>query len=137
MVLFNPRPHIAMTPGAVPLGGMLQVEWKLTGRVGVLQNLQLRLEGREHARFGGSRGSSEAKSIFAKLEIADVTTPREMRSGEARVTIPARLVPSFAGSNNKIIWAIHVHGKIARWPDVKEEFPVTVLPSAPTALPSL
>jgi len=137
LVLFNPRPQLAVTPGAVPLGGTLQVQWNLTGRVGVLQDLHLRLEGREDATFSGGKGSSTEKSVFAKLEIADVTTPREMRSGEARVTIPARLVPSFAGAHNKIIWAIHVHGKIARWPDVKMEFPVTVLPSAPTTRPSL
>jgi hypothetical protein len=47
------------------------------------------------------------------------------------------LVPSFAGSTNKIIWAIQVRGQIALWPELDEEFPVTVLPSAPSARPPL
>jgi hypothetical protein len=71
------------------------------------------------------------------VDIADVTTPREIRSGEASVTVPASLVPSLAGLHNKIIWTLHVHGQIAHWPDVDEQFPVTVLPSAPAAPPAL
>jgi hypothetical protein len=137
LALFNPRPRLTVTPGAVRLGDTLEVQWNLTGRTGVLQNLRLHLEGREEATSSGGENSNTARCVFANLEIASVTTPREMQSGEARVTIPARLVPTFAGRNNKIIWAIHVHGQIARWPDVDEEFPVTVLPSAPGARPSL
>ena len=136
LALLNPRPHLIVTPGAVPLGGILQVQWNFTGRAGVLQNLRLRLEGREEAASRGDN-SNTVTSIFANLEIANATTPREMRSGEARVTIPAGLVPSLAGAHNKIIWAIQVHGQIARGPDVKEEFPVTVLPAAPAARPTL
>jgi hypothetical protein len=135
LAVFDPRPHLTVSPGAVPLGGTLQVEWNLTGRVGVLQNLRLSLQGREEAASGAGR-SETATSIFANLEIASVTTPREMRSGRACVTVPARLVPSFAGRHNKIIWAIQVHGQIAYWPDVDEEFPVTVLPP-PSARHSL
>jgi hypothetical protein len=136
LALLNPRPRLTVTPGAVPLGGTLQVQWNLAGRAGVLQNLRLRLEGFEEVTPAGD-GSNIAKSIFADLEIANVTTPREIRSGEARVTVPAGLVPSFAGGNHKIIWAIHVHGPIALRPDVKEVFPVTVLPAAPAARPPL
>ncbi len=36
--------------------------------------------------------------------------------------------------NNKIIWAIQVHGDIPRWPDLKQEHPLTVTPlPMPTA----
>jgi hypothetical protein len=133
MALFNPRPHLTVTPGAVPLGGTLQVQWNLTGRAGILRNLRLRLEGREEAADNSRRSSKSAKSVFADMEVASITTPREMQSGEARVTVPAGLVPSFAAPNNKILWTIRVHGRIAYWPDLKEEFPVTVLPSAPAA----
>jgi hypothetical protein len=131
--LFDPRPHLTVTPGAVPLGGTLHVQWNLTGRVAILQNLRLRLEGREETRRGAGKNSESATSLFADMEITSVTTPREIRSGEARVTIPSGLVPSLAGMHNKIIWAIQVHGLIAHGPDVKEEFPVTVLPAAPAA----
>ena len=132
LAVLNPRPHLLVTPGAVPLGGTLQVQWNFTGRAGVLRNLRLRLEGREESASRGEN-SNTITSIFANSEFANVATPREMRSGEARVTIPASLVPSLAGAHNKIIWAIQVHGQTARGPDVKAEFPVTVLPAAPAA----
>ena len=35
---------------------------------------------------------------------------------------------SFAGSNNKIVWEIKLHGDIQRWPDVDDSFPLVVLP---------
>ncbi len=137
LALFDPRPHLNVTPGAVPLGGTLHVQWNLTGRVGLLQNLHLCLEGREETRGEAGKNSETATSVFARLDIASVTTPREIRSGEASVTVPSGLVPSFAGAHNKIIWTIHVHGQIAHWPDLDEKFPVTVLPSAPAARPTL
>jgi hypothetical protein len=137
LALFNPRPRLAVTPGAVRLGGKFQVQWSLTGRAGALQNLSLRLEGIEEASSGSGRSRDTATSVFANLEIAKATTPREIRSGQASVTIPAGLVPSFAGKNNAINWSIQVHGKTAWGPDVKEEFPVTVLPCAPAARRSL
>jgi hypothetical protein len=37
---------------------------------------------------------------------------------------------SFAAPNNKIVWTIEVHGHIAGWPDVKEEYELKVTPAA-------
>jgi hypothetical protein len=45
---------------------------------------------------------------------------------------------SFEASNNKIVWAVKLHGEIAKWPDVDFEFPITVLPaSASVPLPQI
>jgi hypothetical protein len=35
---------------------------------------------------------------------------------------------SFEAGHNKIIWSLRVHGDIYRWPDVKDEYPIVVLP---------
>jgi len=129
LALFNPRPRLTITPGAVPLGETLRVEWEIAGRTDVLENLRVRLQGREEATYRRGTSTSTDKSLFADIAIAHVTTPQEMRSGAGTVTVPAELMHSFASNNNKIVWAILVHGEIARWPDVKETFPVTVLPS--------
>jgi hypothetical protein len=136
LALFDPRPHLTVSPGAVPLGGRLRVQWKLTGRTGMLKNLHLRLEGREEATNRRGKNSQTSTSTFANLEIARVTLAREMEAGEASVTIPSGLVPSFAASNNKIVWAIWVHGEIEHWPDLKKQFAVSVLPAAPNRNPS-
>jgi hypothetical protein len=133
LALFNPRPQLRVMPRAVPLGGTLRVQWDVTGRVHVLERLRLRLQGREEATYRRGTNTSTDKSVFADVGIADVTAPLDKRSGAGTVTIPANLMHSFASGNNKIIWSIQVHGHIARWPDVKEEFPLTVLPAHRTA----
>ena len=130
LALFNPRPHLIITPGAVPLGGTLHVRWNFTGRATAISNLRLRLEGREEATFTRGTRTETDRSTFVDLEIASVNTHREIQAGEGAVQVPANLVPSFTGQKNKIIWALLVHGDIARWPDVEEEFIVTVLPAA-------
>jgi len=37
---------------------------------------------------------------------------------------------SFEAANNKIVWSIVLHGDIARWPDTKQEYGITICPAA-------
>jgi hypothetical protein len=133
LALFNPRARLRIAPGAVPLGSDLRVEWELTGRTGVLQKLELRLQGREEAKYRRGTSTCMDKNLFADIELAVLTTPSEIRSGTRIVTIPGNLMHSFASKNNSIIWSLRLHGDIPRWPDISEEFPLTVLPAVRTA----
>jgi Protein of unknown function (DUF3592) len=137
LALFDPRPHLTIQPGAVALGDSLHVQWTLTGNVSRLKNLQLRLTGREEATKGHGKNAVTATSYFANLEIANTALQREMQRGEACLTLPVHLVPSFDAPSNKIIWTIYVLGEIPRWPDVKQEFPITILPAQPAAAQSI
>jgi hypothetical protein len=134
LALFNPRPRLEVTPGAVPLGAELRVDWAIAGRVEKLERLSVRLQGREEATFQSGKNSRTETSLFADVPLLDTTTVPEMRSGNKTVTIPAHLMHSFAGKNNRIIWSLRVDGQIPHWPDVKEEFPVTVLPASGGAM---
>jgi hypothetical protein len=58
-----------------------------------------------------------------------------MRSGEAESAIPFDVPPAFQGRNNRIEWFLRVRGEIARWPDVNDEFPVDLAPTAFTGQP--
>jgi hypothetical protein len=128
LALFNPRPCITLTPGAVPLGGTFRVEWAITGRTEVLKHLVIRLEGREEATHQSGKNTATDTNVFASIQIADVTIAQAMNSGDATVTVPASLMHSFVGGHNKIVWTIRVQGEIAHWPDISEDFAVTVLP---------
>ena len=130
LALFNPRPRLMITPGVPRLGDSLRVEWEVAGRVEVLRNLRLRLEGREEATYTRGTTTSTDRSVFANLEISTETAPQEMRSGGRALTIPRGLMHSFSAKHNKIVWSIHIAGEIDRWPDLTEEFPLTVLPAA-------
>jgi hypothetical protein len=130
LALFNPRPHLTVSPGVPRLGESLRVEWEVCGRVEALRALRVRLQGREEATYTRGTTTSTDRSVFADLEVAIVTSPQEMRSGSAAVTIPQTLMHSFCGKHNKLLWCVQVHGEIERWPDVREEFPVNVAPAA-------
>src|SRR5262249_32872142 len=130
LALFNPRPRLAITPGAVALGGMLRVDWEINGRLDVLRRLRICLEGREEATYQSGKNSATAKNVFARTEIAEGSVAQAMHSGNGKVTVPAQLMHSFRGNHNKVVWSIRVHGEIDHWPDINEDFPVTILPLA-------
>ena len=131
LALFNPRPRITITPGTVQLGAQLRVEWELSGRTEVVKNLSLRLEGREEATYRRGTRTTTDTNVFADLPIASSSAQPEICSGSGSVTVPGNLMHSFASPHNKIIWSVRIHGEIDRWPDLQEDFSVSVLPSGP------
>ena len=131
--LFNPRPQLRVTPGTVRLGGPLRVDWEIAGRPERLQDLRIRLQGLEDVSYRRSTNACKDFSLFALVEIATVTAAPEIRSGSRTVMLPANLMHSFASDNNRIIWSIQVRGKTARRPNLKEFFPLTILPAEPTS----
>ena len=128
LALFNPRPRLRITPGSVPLGGTLRVEWEIAGNTQRLGHLSVRLRGREEATYQRGTNTSTDTNVFSDLEIAEVTAWQEMQSGNRTVTIPPELMHSFTAQHNKIVWSIQMHGNIPRWPDLREEFRIVVLP---------
>ncbi len=134
---FNPRPVLTVSSSAVPLGDTLSLQWRLNGRVEAVERLRIYLEGREEATYRRGTATSTDKEVFTTLELANVTAHHEKRAGECRAAIPVNSMHSFESANNKIVWALKVEGQIRRWPDVKEEFPLVILPSpAKPPLPS-
>lgn len=130
LAIFNPRPHLTITPGVPRLGDSLRLEWDLKGRVEMLKDLRIFLEGREEATYTRGTRSSTDRSVFARLEVVTISAPLMMRSGTGNIVIPSALMHSFASPHNRIVWSIQVKGRIDRWPDLNQEFPLTVLPAA-------
>ena len=118
-----------VTPGAVRLGGRLQVEWRFTGRSDVLQQVRVWLEGREEATYRRGTQTSTDRSCFARLDLAHVAARGQLRTGTGTAALPVGTMHSFASASNKIVWSLRVKGEIAFWPDVDEEYPITVLPA--------
>ena len=136
LALFNPRPRLVISPGMVRLGETLRIDWEVRGRVEVLRNLRVRLQGREAATHRQGKNTTTDRSTFVDLELAKVITTQEMRSGSCVASIPGHSMHSFSSQNNKLLWTIWVQGEIERWPDVNEEFPITVLPAARCSKPA-
>jgi hypothetical protein len=128
LTLFNPRPDLTMTPGYLPLGGAVVVNWSFRGNASRIQKLTIFVQGQEAATYRRGTSTSTDRSIFEKIVAIETTEPTDIAAGEATFTMPEFTAPSFDGPNNKITWQVKVHGEIPRWPDVNEEFELIVHP---------
>lgn len=128
LTLFNPRVDLTMDPGQLNLGGAANVAWSFRGNAGRISKLTITLQGQEAATYRRGTSTSTDRSIFEKIPLVEVEDHAAIQQGHAVITVPEFTAPSFDAPNNKIQWQIKVHGEIASWPDVNEEFEVIVLP---------
>lgn len=128
--LFAPGVKLRLSAAAVPLGGSAELEWEITGHASRIRKLRIWLEGREEATYRRGTTTSTDKSTFATLELASASLWSEIRHGRVRCTVPADTMHSFKSDNNQIVWTLRVHGDIAFYPDVNDEFAITVLPAS-------
>jgi hypothetical protein len=128
--LFNPSVNLTVSGVVVPLGGALELTWNITGRSQVISKLRIFLEGREEATYQRGTSSQTDKVVFATFDLATLTPPNDLRSARARIQIPTRTMHSFVSDHNRITWSLCVAGDIARWPDIKDEYQIQLLPLA-------
>lgn len=126
--LFNPRVQLMISHATPPLGGELQLSWVFTGAANRLREVTLSIEAREEAHYRRGTRSYTDKETFFRAQLVKTRDFAGMRAGRCLAVLPADSVPSLDTGNNKIIWSLKVHGDIARWPDVEDEFLLTVLP---------
>ncbi len=92
---------------------------------------------RESASY--TRGTDRYTDTHEQILGSAYAPAREYRAGERlelseTFTIPANGMHTFQGKNNKIEYFIKVSIIIAKWPDVKEDYPVVVVPERYHAL---
>jgi len=128
VALFSPRIRLACSSSKVLPGATVQLDWTVQGDVGKVRKLRIYLEGREEATYRRGTRSTTDRSVFASIPI--VERSEELSSGAVAFTLPAEAIHSFDAANNKLIWAVWVQAEIVRMPDVKDEYPLIVLPQA-------
>lgn len=131
LALFNPRPRLELSPGHAVLGGTHELRWSFRGRAGRIRRLKITLEGAEEADYRQGEDSRTATETFATYELANAEgggPAGAAARGTTLVSLPADTMHSFDGTNHRIVWKLMVHGEIAHWPDVSEEFPLVVHP---------
>ncbi len=131
LALFNPKPHLRLNPGALPLGAVADLEWTIVGSPERIRKMTLWLEGREEAQYRQGTRTVTASSLFEKVPVFETDNAAEMRVGKVQIAVPEFTMHSLVAPNNRIKWSIKVHGEVHRWPDVNVEFPITVLPLPP------
>jgi hypothetical protein len=128
LALANPRPRLTLTPGSPRLGDDLRLEWRFTGRAGRLSGIHILLQGREEATYQRGTDTITEHEVFATIDLANTQNDWEIPQGAVDLTIPSDTMHSFDADRNKIIWEIKVEGEIVRWPDIDQNFPITIRP---------
>jgi hypothetical protein len=129
LALANPRIRLWLDPASPSPGGTVKVAWEITGAVQRIRRLWIYLEGREEATYRQRDSNSTEKATFARLPIVKIETSwMDMVRGEGTLLVPVGVPASFAAANNKIVWTLKARGEIARFPDVAEEFEITMKP---------
>ena len=128
LALFNPRCTLTVSRGDLALGESVEFRWAFAGRYDRIHRLVLRVEGREEATYRRGTTTTTDRNVFCAQDVVDTSRATEFGSGVARWIVPADSMHSLTAGNNKVVWTLTVHGHIQGWPDVKEEFPLTVGP---------
>lgn len=128
MALFNPKPDMVLSPGYLPLGGNAVITWSFRGNVSRIRQLKISLVGEEKATYRRGTDTVTDTSVFHRVVLVETTVAGEIAMGEVSFLIPEFSAPSFDAPNNKIRWYIQIEGDIPRWPDVGQDFTLTVAP---------
>lgn len=129
LACLNPRVKLAVSSARIRLGETISLGWQFSGRYERITKLSITLEGREKATYQRGTNTTTDTHVFAKIPLFSADTPEQIGQGKAAVVVPTDTMHSFEARNNKIEWVVKVQGEIPRWPDVKDEYAIVVLPA--------
>lgn len=131
LALRNPRPTLVASASTTRPGERIDLHWELGGAVRRLSRLRILLKGTEQATYQVGTNTRTATETFLEQTLVDLPAPTCRLPGGAALVVPAGAMHSFESNHNKILWQLELVGEIARWPDVKETYPLVVLPQVP------
>ena len=135
LAMFNPTVKIALSQGAVPLGGEVDLAWELEGRVGRIQELVIEVHAVQQVEYMQGTDTITDTETFELVEVIRTSDPQVMSFGSCLVRIPAESMHTFEADHNKILWTVEVRGQIPWSPDINESYPFRVTPgTAPGSL---
>ena len=126
---FNPRPHLTLADGHLTPGAETTLSWRFTGAAGRLTKLSVELEGLEQVRYRRGTNTYTDTHTFFSRELVAADRFANVHRGHVTLSLPERTMPTFDASNNDVKWQLKVRGEIPVWPDVIDDFPITVYPS--------
>lgn len=129
LALANPKFRLTLSEASPRLGQKVNLQWKSSGSLKRLDKLTIKLEGRECATYRRGTDSVTDHATFHLESLFETDLPSENASGSIHIQIPPSLMHTFHGDNNKIEWRLLIEGPIRRWPDVDEDYPLTVRPA--------
>ena len=125
----NPKVSIEVSPSELFPGSKVNIKWTLSGSFSRIHSLEIYIEGEEMASYNSGENSASATNIFERIKIFSTDYTLEMEYGSAQFTIPTTTMHSFESPHNSIKWSLIVFGKIKRWPNMLQKFPIEISPN--------
>lgn len=132
LALGNPRLRLIVNRRAFRPGEVLELEWECSGNPSRITTLTIALEGRESATYTRGTNTITESHVFARLPLATLDDTVAILGGRTKVALPTETVPTVIAPHNKLEWILTVRGAIPRWPDISDDYDVTILPARST-----
>ena len=132
LALTNPRLRLIVNRRTFRPGDLLELEWECSGNPSRLTSLTIAIEGRESATYTRGTDTSTDTHVFERTPLATLDDAVAILSGRVKIQLSVETVPTFIASHNKIEWILIVRGVIPRWPDISDDYPITILPPRTT-----
>lgn len=126
--LFNPRLDVEADTRHVRLGELLRLKWEIRGKQRTIKKFTIQLIGQEEATYRRGTDTYTDRNIFFTRTVAEQESGALQGQGTQTIAIPRDTMYSWQSSNNKIVWFVKFTGVIEKWPDVKEEYEINLLP---------
>lgn len=128
LALMNPLPTLTLSRQMIPLGGRATLSWKFDRESTSLRKVIVSIKAMEWARYRRGTSTSIDTSVFYEEILVESLDPTQIPSGEVEFEIPSDTMHSFSSRNNAIKWQVHFLAEVSRWPDVKSDFSIRVVP---------
>lgn len=132
LALTNPRLRLIVNRRTFRPGDLLELEWECSGNPSRLTSLTIAIEGRESATYTRGTDTTTETHVFERTKLATLDDAVAMLGGRVKIQLSTETVPTFIANHNKIEWTLIVRGVIPRWPDISDDYPITILPPRTT-----
>lgn len=121
LCIVSPAIKIELERDLIPVGGSKWLRCYVPGRPGQVTQLAIRLAAYEHAYARNGRGVQKQSALMYEQFLS-------VQSDEALLSIPTDVMHSLEAEHSKVTWTLEVSAKVEGWLDIKDRYPLTVLP---------
>ncbi len=126
LALANPRPRLILTPGRLPPGGRAEISWRFTGAARRIRRLRIKLDAEESISTGSGKSRSTKTTPLHTQTLVETELRSEIEHGNAAFVLAPDAPPTSSEGDARVTWKLKLRGEIRLWPDVNEEFEITV-----------
>jgi hypothetical protein len=128
LALFNPSVTVRLYQNRPTPGETVDIQWEMRGRVRMIRELAVVVEGREVAEYIQGTSAYTDTHVFYSNTISRASHSSVMRMGHASFSIPPDTMHTFVADHNQVMWVLVFKGVIDWRPDLNDEFEIPVYP---------